>query len=75
MATIEVHEFVFDEIKEIAGNFLDNAIRDPHYETTHPEDLQTIGLRIVEALYPQTYKEYFLRLCDAVKEDLKKEDK
>ena len=74
MTTVETDESTLGEIKLLAKDFLDHAIQDVDYEAKHPEVLETIGLRMAEVLFPKEYKEYYWKLCDAIKEDFAKED-
>ena len=75
MAAVEIKDDIFEEIKILAKDFLDRSREDIDYPVKNPGDLETIGLRMVEVLFPKEYKEHYWRLMDAVKEELKKEGK
>ena len=73
MATVEIKDDIFEEIKTLAEDFLSED--SPKQNVTIDSDVATIGLRMVEVLFPEEYKKYFWRLMDAVKEELKKRAK
>ena len=75
MVTVEIDESILGEVKALAKDFLDHALEDVDYEVEHPEDLETIGLRMVETLFPKEYRKYYWKLLDAINEDIAKEDK
>ena len=74
MVTLEINQDTLGEIKILAKDFLDRSREDIDYAVKNPGNLETIGLRMVEVLFPKEYKEHYWRLMDAVKEELKKED-
>ena len=74
MATLEINQDTLGEIKILAKDFLDRSREDIDYAVKNPGDLETIGLRMVEVLFPEEYKEHYWRLMDAVKEELKKKE-
>lgn len=75
MTTVEIDESVLGEIKILAKDFLDRSREDIDYPVKNPGDLETIGLRMIEVLFPKEYKEHYWRLMDAVYEEVMKEGK
>ena len=73
MITLEINNDTFLEIKDLARNFLDHALKDVEYEAKHPEELELIGMRMLEILQPEEYKQYYWKLCDAVHDEIIKE--
>ena len=71
MATIEVRDEFLGEIKELAKDFFeaDQADCSEVNNRRIAGDLETIGYRIIEALYPEEYRKHFFDLMDAVGEE------
>ncbi len=53
MATLEINQDTLGEIKILAKDFLDRSREDIDYVVKNPGNLETIGLRMVEVLFPQ----------------------
>ena len=74
MITLEIDNDTFLEIKDLAKDFIDNALKNVRYQAERPWDLETIGLRMVEVLYPKEYKKYYRKLCNTIRDEIAKED-
>ena len=72
--TLEINQDTLGEIKILAKDFLDHSREDIDYAVRNPGDLETIGLRMVEVLFPKEYKEHYWRLMDAVYEEVMKKE-
>ena len=73
MASIEIRDDFLGEIKELAKDFFeaDQSDSSENNQRRICGDLETIGYRIIETLFPEEYKKHFFELLDAVGKEIR----